>query len=291
MWHSLRRRHFLSLAVCVLLMGCATTPDTDDTAPRESESASLARSLREAGDVALRNGSPRTALGAYMQVAQIEPKNADAFARMAVAYRQLDALPAASSAIQRAVQLRPDDAHLLETAGLLMTDIHQWELASQYLQHAFEKGANSWKTLNALGICADMQGNPAVASTYYTQAIALQPSALLYNNQGYSLYMAQNYAAATKSFEAALQLEPANRLAWRNLALVRMRQGNLDEALHAAFKGGDIHSALNDIGYIAMLDGQATLAKFFFEQAIEMAPTKHYARAEQNLQRLAQPSP
>ena len=284
---SMRVRYLFSLAACMLLLGCATSPKTASPAPLESESASLARGLRDAGDAAVRNGSPRTALEAYLQALEIEPSNADVFAGMSLAYRQLGARPLASSAIQRAVQLRPDDPNLLQAAGLLMTEAHRWELAAPYLQRAVDKGATSWQIFNALGVCADMQANYPAASTYYAQAIALQSSALLYNNQGYSFYMAQNYGAAEKSFEAALGLEPANKLAWRNLALVRMRQGELDEALKAAFKGGDMHSALNDIGYIAMLDGRTSLAKFLFEQAIEVSPTKHYPRAEQNLQRLS----
>lgn len=164
---------------------------------------------------------------------------------------------------------------------------HRWAAASEYLQRAVERGANAWPIFNALGICADMQGNYAVASGYYEKAIALQPSALLYNNQGYSLYMAQNYGAAAASFEKALQLEPKNQLAWRNLSLARMRQGELDQALKAAFKGGEIAAALNDVGYVAMLDGKMGSAKFLLELAIQMAPDKRYVRAEQNLQRLA----
>lgn len=287
MYETMRARSLVCFASCVLMMGCAATPKVDATSTVDKGQAQLVSSLRAAGDTALREGSPRIALEAYLQVLQLDRTDAGVFFGLSRAYQQLGAPAEASAAMAQAVRLRPDDPNLLQAAGLLMTEVHRWELAAQYLQRAVDKGATSWQTFNALGICADMQANYPAASTYYAQAISLQSSALLYNNQGYSFYMAQNYGAAEKSFEAALGLEPANKLAWRNLALVRMRQGELDEALKAAFKGGDMHSALNDIGYIAMLDGQTSLAKFLFEQAIEVSPTKHYPRAEQNLQRLS----
>lgn len=286
------RGALLPLVASVLLAACSSTPRTAEPSHgSEGSRVSLQRDLRSAADAVLRNESPQAALDAYRQALQMDPADAEAWAGVSQAYRQLGAMREAGAAVQRAVQLRPDNSRVLEAAGLLMASTHRWEIAAGYLQSAVDKGASSWQLFNALGVCADMQSNYAAASTHYAQAIALQPSALLYNNQGYSLYMAHNYGAATTSFESALRLEPKNALAWRNLSLVRMRQGELEGALQAAFKGGEIPAALNDIGYIAMLDGQNPTAKYFFELAIDMAPSKHYPRAQENLQRLAHDTP
>ena len=50
-------------------------------------------------------------------------------------------------------------------------------------------------------------------------------------------------------------------------------------------KSVELHVALNDVGYVAMLDGNYDVAQRYFERAILESP-RHYQTAQDNLDEL-----
>jgi hypothetical protein len=66
---------------------------------------------------------------------------------------------------------------------------------------------------------------------------------------------------------------------------VRARERDYERALSAMTHAVERHLALNDIGYVAMLDGNYDVAQSFLEEAILASP-RRYPTAKDNLDEL-----
>lgn len=108
---------------------------------------------------------------------------------------------------------------------------------------------------------------------------------MLMNNVGYSYYLAGNLQAATNWFDAAIQAEPGYELAIRNLALLYARQGWYPEAIDTFIKVVKKPEAYNDVGYIAMRNGDFDAAALMLTEAVRLSPT-YYVTAYNNLEML-----
>ena len=129
-----------------------------------------------------------------------------------------------------------------------------------------------------------MRGEHARAIKAYDAALAANPgSGLLLNNRGYSLYLDGQYEAASRDFlEAAAN--GAER-AWLNLGLVRARQKQYSVAMQMMARNVSIEVAYNDVGYIAMRQGDLAIAEKYFHKAIGLSP-RYFEAAQRNLTEL-----
>jgi Flp pilus assembly protein TadD len=91
---------------------------------------------------------------------------------------------------------------------------------------------------------------------------------------------------SVRDFRKAIELDPRNERAWRNLGLVYARQGQYTKAFDALKMTESEAEAYNDIGYICMVQGKYKRAAEFLELATETSPT-YYATAHSNLQQVA----
>lgn len=183
----------------------------------------------------------------------------------------------------------PDEALLLERAGIAALRLGRTAEATALLDRATRQADAGWRAWNARGVVADEQGRWDEADAAYARAAALDPArAEVSNNLGWSLMLRGRWADALAAFERAAAIN-ANlpRLA-NNLELARAavavdlperQAGENDEAFAAR---------LNDAGVVAAASGQSKRAEAAFAQAIEVR-SRWYARAAENLAALGAP--
>ncbi|NCF73748.1 MAG: tetratricopeptide repeat protein [Gammaproteobacteria bacterium] len=182
------------------------------------------------------------------------------------------------------LRIEPNHAQALQSLGLIYLQSKNHDEAQALLERAIIEDPGLWNAQNGIGILADMRGEHARAIKAYDAALAANPgSGLLLNNRGYSLYLDGQYQAASRDFlEAAAN--GAER-AWLNLGLVRARQKQYSVAMQMMARNVSIEVAYNDVGYIAMRQGDLAIAEKYFHKAIGLSP-RYFEAAQRNLTEL-----
>ncbi|WP_107852483.1 tetratricopeptide repeat protein [Oceanimonas marisflavi] len=140
-----------------------------------------------------------------------------------------------------------------------------------------------WRSYNALGLLSDILEQGQQAREYYRCALQIQPGmAMLHTNLGFSYYLESDYPQAEQAYTRAVNQEPEYERAWSNLGLLYYRWGRQSEALMALRKIMSQAEALNDLGYIAMMEGEYDIATSLFQRAIDASP-RYYPKAVDNL--------
>jgi Tfp pilus assembly protein PilF len=93
-------------------------------------------------------------------------------------------------------------------------------------------------------------------------------------------------AAALKQFQRALAIDPANRTASANARIARAMLRDYDAAVSGA-RPEELPDVLNNVGYIAVMNGDFDTADALLRRAIEANPVYHES-AKANLDLLAQ---
>ena len=137
---------------------------------------------------------------------------------------------------------------------------------------------------NGLGVIEDLEGHHSAALIAFDIARQISPrSSFIYNNMGYSSYLANDLERAETLFQQAIALDNEYVAAWRNLALVHIRRSQYDEAIAVLAAGVESEaSANNTVGYLCMLGKKYDLAERYFNRAIELSPTD-FPAANNNL--------
>jgi Flp pilus assembly protein TadD len=290
------------LALSMLLSACATTQPTrlgsdaiTASGLYEGEPVALhateipvtsAGEARERARTALVQRDYDLALYLYVQAVTLDPSDTESFYAIGALHDERGNADLAARAYLQVVELDPDNALARQGLGLNLFELRQYATAERHLVAAVEHDASLWRAYNTLGILADRDERYEAAIGYYTAAIGAQPTlASIRNNRGYSRYLSGNLAAAKGDFLAALEIDPEYDRAWRNLGLVFAREKDYERALSAMTNAIERHVALNDVGYIAMLDGNYDVARALFEDAIIESP-RHYQTAQDNLAEL-----
>lgn len=226
------------------------------------------------------------ALYFYVQAVNLEPGDTESLYAIAAIHDDRGNTDLAIRAYQEVCTLDPTHSLAHQGLGLAHFEKQNFDAAEESLETAIALDDSLWRAHNALGILADRNEEYAAAISHYSAAIAAQPSiASIRNNRGYSRYLSGDLDAAKLDFRAALAIDPAYGRAWQNLGLVFAREQDYDAALETMLRAIEKHVALNDIGYIAMLDGNYQIAQQFLENAIIESP-RHYQTAQDNLDEL-----
>ena len=240
-----------------------------------------------AGDQALRMNQPDRAAFIYMQALQIEP-SADLWLRFGQAKYAQDDKALAHKAVGNSIQLEPDNADAHELMGRIYVAGGQKDQARLHLNRATELNPDLWRAWNALGVLADLDKNYSGAVEFYTQGLVGAPqSAMLLNNIGYSYYLAGNLEQSVAWFGRALMNDGRYAPAVRNLALVYARRSLYDDAVRSLSKVVKPEQAYNDVGYIAIANGDYDEADELLREAVRLSPV-YYEKAYENLAILEQ---
>ncbi|MGA1497710.1 MAG: tetratricopeptide repeat protein, partial [Steroidobacteraceae bacterium] len=237
------------------------------------------------GDTALSNGDFDRALFYYVEALNADPNQALTLIKVGTIHWQRGDLQRSLEAFRRALVIEPANPLALEGAGLALLDLGERAEARASLERAVALDATRWRALQGLGVIADFMGDHARGTAYFRQAIEIRkdvPS--LFNNLGYSLLLAGDYTSAERAFFDALRVDPSFERASRNLGLLYVRLGLYDQAVTSLERSESKAAALNDVGYLLMLEGKHDLAEGYFRQALEESPV-FFERADENLVR------
>lgn len=238
------------------------------------------------GDKAERDGNLDLALFQYVRALDMDDSGPGVFYKVGKIHVRKHDPVLAELAFQLALQADPNHVGSLEELGLILLHKRKYDAAKKLLQKAAEKDYKRWRAFNGLGIIADLQGLPDIAELKYRSALRAQPnSAQLYNNFGYSRYLAGDLAGAMEKLRRAVQIDASYKLAWHNLGLIYAKRGHYEQAIDAFEHTMDRASAYNDVGYLCMNQGRYGLAETFLNKAIDLRP-RYFAIAHQNLERL-----
>ncbi len=299
----------IALVTMLLLSGCASTNDANDSGllgvkspgsgvikPTNATEASMLIAQSQA------SGNADSMIYAYRQALEFHQFNkADVYFNIARLEQQRDNNSQAEAAYRQAMASDLKRPELKEALALLLVDMKRHQEAETLLQEvvaadqsrlkasAGEAGAcvtdneSPWRSYNGLGLLADIMEQGEQARQYYQCALNIQPGlAMLHTNLGFSYYLEGEYPQAERALTRAVNQDPQYRRAWSNLGLLYYRWGRKSEALAALRKNGSQAEALNDLGYIAMMEGAYEEAGSLFQRAIDASP-RYYPKAVANL--------
>ena len=236
------------------------------------------------GDSALKDGDQDLALYMYVRAYDMQKDNVYALMQIGATHEARDSSPMAARAYASVLKVEPTHALAAQALGLIYLQAKRHDEARALLEQAVETDASLWRSHNGLGIIADLDGDYQKAEAAYDAALQANPDdARLLNNRGYSLYLQGKYTEAERDFRAAA--EQGLEKAWLNLGLVLARQKHYADAVQLMRRAVDAEIAYNDVGYIAMRQGDYAVAERYFEKAIRVSP-RYFEEARRNLDKV-----
>ena len=144
----------------------------------------------------------------------------------------------AIAAYRKALEILPDDAHVLANLGLAYSDAGDLASAVQSLRRSLERDSVQPVTLVNLGNALDAQGDVAGAADAYQRALAINPrEPLAYFNLGKIALQQGDAARAVQMYERTIALDAALVPAYFNLARAYVMQGDAMKARTALEQG------------------------------------------------------
>lgn len=266
------------LLIALSVGGCASKPPASDAMLTPAQ-------IKEQATLATQFGNHAAAIAAWQEALRGDPNQREALLGLGQAYLAMGEAQQALPWFERRLATDAKDIEAQEGRALALVGLDRREEALPLLQALVKQTPPRWRSCNAMGLLSDLTGNAEAARYWYQQALAVNPKeASVVNNLGYSRLMAKDYAEAEAHFTDALALSPNAPRLRGNLVLALAWQGDYARAIRYARQWQSEASALNNVGYIALLRGEFDTAIRYFEQALERSPT-WYPRAAANLER------
>jgi tetratricopeptide (TPR) repeat protein/TolB-like protein/predicted Ser/Thr protein kinase len=205
------------------------------------------------------------AIDAFRHAVSIDPRYADAWGAMALAYRSLpltsdvrpsEAFPEAKRAATRALELNPNHPEALVALGSVAASWDwNWRAAERYFRRAIELQPSSDVAHLYLGHVLSNVGRSEEAVAEARLARAVDPGwQLAPALEGQFLFFARRYAESVRRLDAVLEMEPAMWQAHAMRAYPLIEVGRFDEAAQECDKAFELSGGLL---YLLALRGYA----------------------------------
>lgn len=288
-----------SIAIAIaLLAGCAGSPppkpdpsgkamtELYDGKPATVHAteipASSAAEATQRGDVAWQKGNLDLALFMYVQALQFAPDDAATMRKIGAIHESRGNRPLARKAFELALSRGGEHAATMERLGLIYLQEEFDEQATKLLTKAVNIEPGRWRSHNGLGVLADRRGQYTVALVHYGEALVWEPKAgIVYNNRGYSKFLAGDLVGAERDLREAIRLGSGD-LAWLNLGKVQAKARKYGTAFQSFLETLDTAHAYNEVGEAAFRNGDHHIAKAYFENAANESPT-YFEQAYKNI--------
>lgn len=282
--------HYRVLAACVLTAtlsatGCAPTATVRGNSGEQGGADEINKSRITQAEQSFEKGKLAEALYRYSEILKQDPDNREALIAVGKIYAQSGKARTAEGYFSRVLEMHPGDAVASEERGLVLFKLDALDAASADFRNALKQDDARWRSWNALGIIADLNGNSADARAYYYRALQILPdSPTILNNIAYSLISDGEYAKAESMLRENLAADQTNVGLRNNLGMAVAWQGRYEDAVQIISAVLPEYAAMNNVGYVAMLRKDKDAAIQMFTKAIEMRPA-FYVRAAQNLKK------
>ena len=243
--------------------------------------------LKEYGQENLEAGKADIAAKAFAAALKLDAGDDQSRLGLAESYLKLRENDQAYGAFRALMQAGEYKSLVLQGIGLVELQRGNFEAAEGLLKQAVAEDSGLWRAWNGLGQVYDFQGKWDVSNEAYQKALehTAKPY-FIYNNMGVS-YMAQKeFKKAAETFQKALRDKPDLDIAKTNYKLALAMQERYEEATTES-DGSSEAKALNNAGYVAMMQGKYQEAERLFIKAIEVNPS-FYKTPYYNLQILNQ---
>lgn len=128
----------------------------------------------------------------------------------------------------------PEDMLLLKYCGIAYNSSGNFELAIQFLSRYVSKTPNDFDAWSALTYAAGKSQKHTDSMMYATKALSIAPTnPSAYNNLGAALLGVEQLDGAEQAFETALLLEPNNIDALSNIATLKEKRFEFEDAIKA----------------------------------------------------------
>ena len=251
----------------------ATSPPSDVQQPSQQEIDHIVR-LYESGEQVQMEEATRAMVDAY-------PVSALAWSVLGMALRLQgkDAL----LALQKTVELAPDDAEAHLHLGNAHMDGGHPDLAMPYFMRALELAPAFAEALSRLGDVLQAQGHLKEAAECYGGALEIDPAlAMAHRGKGDVLVAQQQFQSAQSSYRQALTLEPGAADIHRKLGDVHVALNRPDAALQSYAAALEIdpenamaHGGMGNVLFRLDRNAQAA-ASYRSATALPTANAAHY---------------
>ncbi len=220
------------------------------------------------GDHQLRQGDLQRAVIAYFDAARLAPDEIEP--RLRLAHLEIRANPhRAERSFRALVEQAPESQATWFGLGLAKLAQSDLEGAKTALERAASHGSESPRLRATLGVVHARLGLHDEAKQYLESALELAPDdVLILTNLSISHLLAGEAERAEALLRRASQLDPQDRFTQTNLGLCVGLQGRYDEALRIFRLAADEQSALNNLAYVYLLNGDAARAVETYERAM-----------------------
>lgn len=179
-----------------------------------------------------------------------------------------------------------DRGRIAQGRGLIALQREQVSEARSNLRTSVELDASLWRAWIGLGRLHARLGEEQAARAAFAKAQSSAPNlGTVMNDIGMSYLLERQPKKAISYLERALVVESGLQMARGNLRIARAMDRQYDMAVSGS-SPDELADTLNNVGYIAIINGDFDIADRYLRRALEVSPVYHEA-AVANLNLLA----
>ena len=249
----------------------------------ESLDADSVRVHLAAGMLHEASGEYSQALDQYTRVAEIEPRNTDAFIRIARVYDKQNFPDKALASFHHAIELDPTYYDPHEYLGVFYYHHGNYSEAANEFQQVILLAPGMYNAYTNLGASLEKLGRAAEAEKALRSSLALHETSRALNNMGSLLFSGGRFVEAFPYLQRAAALGPDDYVVMLNLADCLRDMGRSSEAKNDYKKAMELAmvelsqnpadgQARASAGYFAARIGDSRRAQDEIQQALHLAP-------------------
>ncbi len=158
------------------------------------------------GNIARVEGRYDDAVSILRSILTQEPRNLEAWLRLARTYEGKQALREAEAAYQKAVEIQPSYPGAHQHLGSFYYKQGRYDDARRSFQRASELAPDNYKALNNLAAVLVQQGHFAQAERALRHSLEIRPNPIAYNNLASLYFTQERYAEAVPMMEQAVKM-------------------------------------------------------------------------------------